>query len=144
MNNMKKNNAFTLIELIVIIIIIGVILLFALPNVTSTLERNKKDAMIEDAKDFIDKTRNYLTIHSISDSSSFTLDVIDTKNEIKKSPYGKDYDRSSSFVTVKIINDDNILHYEYTVTLIDNGGHKIEDASLNNLNSKDKYGEITS
>lgn len=33
---------FTLIELILVIGIIGVILAFAIPNVTTTLEKNKK------------------------------------------------------------------------------------------------------
>ena len=50
---MKSEKGFTLVELIVIIVIIGVILVFTLPNITSVLERNKKEQMIADAKDMV-------------------------------------------------------------------------------------------
>ena len=53
---------FTLIELILVIGIIGVILAFAIPNVTTTLEKNKKDQMIADAKDMAEKAKNYILI----------------------------------------------------------------------------------
>ena len=53
---------FTLIELILVIGIIGVILAFAIPNVTITLEKNKKDQMIADAKDMAEKAKNYILI----------------------------------------------------------------------------------
>lgn len=57
---MKNKKGFTLIELIVIIVLLGVIMVFALPNITSTLERNKKDKMILDAQDMVEKYKNYV------------------------------------------------------------------------------------
>lgn len=57
---MKNKKGFTLIELIVIIVLLGVIMVFALPNITSTLERNKKDKMILDAQDMVEKYKNYM------------------------------------------------------------------------------------
>jgi len=57
---MKNKKGFTLIELVVIIVLLGVIMVFALPNITSTLERNKKDKMILDAQDMVEKYKNYV------------------------------------------------------------------------------------
>ncbi|MDD6878922.1 MAG: type II secretion system protein [bacterium] len=143
---MKNNKAFTLIELIVIITLIGVILLFALPNVTSTLDRNKKDVMINDAKDFIEKTKNYLLLHSDEypnkdvTTTFLFLKEVDLRNEIDTSPYGKKYDRECSCVAVKYNENSGIVNYSYSVYLID-GNNKV-DASLSELNSDNKYKKI--
>ena len=56
---------FTLIELILVIGIIGVILAFAIPNVTTTLEKNKKDQMIADAKDMAEKEEVEIKQYSV-------------------------------------------------------------------------------
>ena len=82
---------FTLIELILVIGIIGVILAFAIPNVTTTLEKNKKDQMIADAKDMAEKAKNYILIKGCKERSiELKLDDLDTNKEIKDSPYGEE------------------------------------------------------
>ena len=48
---MKK--AFTLIELLAVIVILGIIMTIAIPNVIATLDKNKKETFIEDAKKVI-------------------------------------------------------------------------------------------
>ncbi len=47
---MRKKNGFTLIELLAVVVILGVLMLVAIPNVVSTLEKNKRDSFISDAK----------------------------------------------------------------------------------------------
>ncbi len=102
---MKNNKAFTMIELIIVVIIIGVILVFAIPNILATLERNKKDAMAVSARQFIEKTRNcVITGKKCTYPSStplvYYLKDIDINNQIKKSTAGDEYDRDNSYVTV--------------------------------------------
>lgn len=134
---------FTLIELILVIGIIGVILAFAIPNVTTTLEKNKKDQMIADAKDMAEKAKNCLLTKGFEYcKEKNTLKQLDTRNEIKDSPYGAQYNRNASKVDIKKNGNENEYEYEYHITLTD-GKMKISDVELNELNGNDKYNKIT-
>ena len=48
-----NKKGFTLIELLGVIIILSIIMLIAIPNVTSVLEKNKREKYIADAKKMI-------------------------------------------------------------------------------------------
>ena len=134
---MVNKKAFTMVELIVIMIIIGVILIFALPNVTSTLERNKKDVMINDAKDFVEKTKNCINFNKAScpnSTGTYSLETVDSRKEIKESPFGNEYNRASSVVQVSKVGNT----YEYKITLYDDE-YKINSKTIDQLNSDNKY-----
>ncbi len=45
MKNIKKNNGFTLVELLAVIVIFAAIMLIALPSITSSVDRNKKNTL---------------------------------------------------------------------------------------------------
>lgn len=137
---------FTLIELILVIGIIGVILAFAIPNVTTTLEKNKKDQMIADAKDMAEKAKNYILIKGCPTDKLY-LNSLDINKEIKNSPYGGEYVRNSSYVSVDC---DNNKYYIFltskddkgnSVTLSNNNNNN-EPIELSELNSNNKYNYI--
>lgn len=118
---LRNKEGFTLIELIVAISILAVIIAFALPNITSTLENYKKEQMIIDAKDMVEKAKNYILINK-PEKNEFSLSEIDSREEIKNSPFGKIYDRTGSYIKI-IINidiDSNITTYTYKIYLSDN------------------------
>ena len=43
---MKKRNGFTLIELLAVIVILGIIMMIAIPNVISTVEKQEKTLIL--------------------------------------------------------------------------------------------------
>lgn len=132
-----NKKGFTLVELIVILVIIGVIVTFSLPNITSTLERNKKDQMIIDAKDMVDKAKNYILKNSYNDGVVLKLKNIDIREEIKDSPFGNKYDRENSCVKRSIVDN----QYKYKICLEDNK-YKLMVDDVSDLLGSDKYTKI--
>jgi type IV pilus assembly protein PilA len=47
---MKKKNAFTLVELLAVIAVLGLILIIAVPKITNTMENSKKKTLVLTAK----------------------------------------------------------------------------------------------
>lgn len=140
-----NRKGFTLIELILVIGIIGVILAFAIPNVTGTLQRNKKDQMIEDAKDMVEKARNYVLMNNSCDNNDneieLTLVKLDSRHEILTSPYGKDYNREKSYVNVECKTEGNVFYVYLTDdTMVLSDGTNSLESSL--LNSDEKYNYV--
>jgi type IV pilus assembly protein PilA len=118
---MKNNKGFTLIELIAVVVILAVLMMLAVPNVVATINKNKKEAFLEDAKKF----RAAVEAKLVSDTSIklpnadsvivFTLDKVG-KVEIEESPYGTKYSTKYSFVAVTkqpkevVVNDPSGTH----------------------------------
>lgn len=53
----KKNKAFTLVELIAIVVILGLIAIIATPNIVKMVDNNKKEKFVVDARDMISKAK---------------------------------------------------------------------------------------
>ena len=53
MKKNKKKKAFTLIELLAVIIILGVLMLVAVPSVTGYISNSRKEAYINTAKEYV-------------------------------------------------------------------------------------------
>ena len=53
-----KNKGFTLIELLAVIIILGILMIIAIPSVTKYINDSRKSAYIDTAKQIISGARN--------------------------------------------------------------------------------------
>ena len=97
--------------------------------------------MIADAKDMAEKAKNYILIKGCENKNLY-LNLLDTNKEIKSSPYGVEYDRGSSYVSVDCDNNKYSIFLtseDNSVTLSNNNNGPIE---LSELNSNNKYNYI--
>lgn len=145
---MKNKKAFTLIELIAVIVIMGVILTIAVPNSLTMVNRNKKVTVINDAKNFISLVKYQIDsdkdIEKPGDGEAIviTLGYLDT-DDITESPYNNDYSKSQSFVVVaadekQIVSGEFIDYYSYYVHLVACNDETCESiADINN-----RYGTV--
>ena len=112
-----KKNGFTLVELLAAIVILGVIMTIAVPNVITTLENSRKDNYISDAKKFLSLVKSKVgsTIQK-PDSDEIlkvTLGCVDN-GDVMEDPEGNDYDLDNSFVIV-VKKNGELVYYVHLV-----------------------------
>lgn len=112
---MKKINkkGFTLIELLAVIVILGILMLIAIPSVTKYIDKSKKETYINNAYSYIEAVRKDVIAGNLQTPNTnqvliVKLSSIDLEKGSNKSPYG-DYIDDQSYVMVK--NIDNNLEY---------------------------------
>lgn len=114
---------FTLIEVLAVIIILGVIMTIAVPNVLSMLDRNKKDTFIEHAKTMINQAEYTLrkdtsiNYPEAGKAILITLNYLNT-DDISESPYNTTYSPSKSFVLIANVTENGITEYKYYAHLV--------------------------
>ena len=70
-----NKKGFTLIELLAVVIILGVIMTIAVPNVLSMLDRNKKDTFIENAKTMVTQAEYTLRSNTTGEDVATELET---------------------------------------------------------------------
>ena len=90
---MKKKNGFTLIELLAVIIILGILMIIAIPSVTRYISDSRKSAYVDTAKEIIGSARNLvnsgeLEMYATDTTYYIPTSCIKTENA-SKSPYGE-------------------------------------------------------
>lgn len=118
-----NKKGFTLIEILAVIIILGVIMTVAVPNVLSMIDRNKKDTFIEHARlmatqaEYTIRKDTTIEYPSANKAIILTLEYLNT-DDVSASPYNTDYDKTRSFVAVVNESVDGLTEYKYYVHLV--------------------------
>lgn len=126
---MKKNKGFTLIELLAVVVILGVLLLIAVPSVSEYISNSRKSTYIRSAEGYIDGVRQMITSREISakrkDVTFYVPIECIGSEQGGKSPYGE-WERAYVVVTYADSK------YEYYWTSFDsaNMGIKLTHESL--------------
>jgi len=137
----KRKNGFTLIELLAVIIILAVIMTVAIPNVVGTLEKNKKDSFLKDAKRAITSCEYTIRSEKKYEYPDEETAVVFPLNKIKNlgldvSPYDTYYSQSDSFVAITKDKVGATYEYTYYVHLVSCTDEKCEnledDSALKN------------
>ena len=121
---MRNIKGFTLIELLAVILVIGLVMLIAVPNIVGLSSGVRKDQMLDDAKKLISLAKYHvntdfeirtLSKDGICDGTEceLSLSMLNINGDIDKDPDGGDYESGS-----KVIYRINNGLAEYCVTLI--------------------------
>ncbi len=131
---MKKKNGFTLIELLAVIIILGILMIIAIPSVTTYISNSRKSAYIDTAKNIIGGTRNIvnegkLGIYDTNSTYYIPISCVKTENG-NKSPYGE-FEDEGAYVGVTF---DGIGYNYYWISNDITGQGVNEVTPVNDLN----------
>lgn len=135
---MKNTNkkGFTLIELLAVIVILGVIMVIAIPSMTGYIANSRKDTMLSSAQEFINAARTLLISENALPSYGEAVAVPVSIIEVDKggvSPYtnkafvetaGKSYVLVYNKATTAATTTSK--DYSYAITLVDEKGNCLD------------------
>ena len=121
----KKKKAFTLIELLAVIIILGILMIIAIPSVTKYISDSRKSAYVDTAKQLISTARNLVNEGKVKMYDPSAIYYIPTsclhvENGEAKSPYGE-------FVKAYVAVSFEGTNYKYYWKSVDDAGMGIKD-----------------
>lgn len=104
-----QKKGFTLVELLVMLLVLGVLIAVTIPNISGILKNQRLNKWKADGQNLIEITKTYISKKSTTTSNDlikpgigecviFTLDYIDANNDIKTGPNGGSYEDFDSFV----------------------------------------------
>lgn len=139
----KEKNGFTLVELLAVITVLGILTMIAVPNVLSTINNNRKNAFLMDAKrmvskasELIAKSKSDRELTKTASGMTYTYDDLNRKGEFTTDSDGQSYDTANTYVNVKL--ESNTYTYCIKVTgskrnIKDNSGNCIDSSKLTGI-----------
>ena len=123
-----NKKGFTLIELLAVIIILGILMIIAIPSVTKYINDSRKSSYIDTAKELVGAARNLVNegnLEMYDTDATYYIDIacLKTENGGKAvSPYGE-FVKEKAYVVVTFDGKG----YEYFWTSIDDSGQGIKN-----------------
>ena len=110
-----KDKAFTLIELLAVIIILGILMLIAIPSVTKYINDSRKNTYVSTAKELVRGTTTLVNggnLDMMDTDTTYYIPYTCVDSEVaKKSPYG---DFEDAYVVVTYNKNDSYDYYFYS------------------------------
>ena len=126
-----NKNGFTLIELLAVIIILGVLLLIAVPSVSKYIQNSRINTYESNLSKLVDAVSTEVNSYTNSDYTFGANEYLVVplacieleRGSSAESPFGV-YDNSKSFVLVdrKLDDSSNVIGFTYYVTAVDVSG----------------------
>lgn len=134
-----NKKAFTLIELLAVIVILAILLAIAIPQVTQYITKSRKDSLMATAKDFVDAVRKDATSETYEfpigndDVTIVSTNLIKLEKGGKKSPFNGRWVDKTSYVAIINTGTDIDPDYQYYIALTDTKRYTValtEDDSI--------------
>ena len=137
----KNQKAFTLIELLAVIVILAILLAIAVPKVTQYITKSRKDSLIATANDFIDAVRNsaHSDIYDLpigtNDVTIVSLDLIGLSKGGNKSPVSGNWIPRFSYVAIVNVGTDVDPDYKYYIAIRDTKRYSVALTEENKISN---------
>ena len=138
-----NKKGFTLVELLGVIVILSIIMLIAIPNIASMVERSKRDTYIADAKKMVSLVQYAIRKGEVNkpltgNLEKVTLNTLST-SDVEKDADGNTYDLDKSYV-VLTRKDGFIEYYVQLVAMNSNNNYTgISLVNSDNLDTDKRY-----
>lgn len=138
-----KKNAFTLVELLAVIVILAVLLTIAVPAVSNYIVNSKKESYVVVMQEYLAAARNLILSEQVKaplDKNEVTIlsfDAIPLEKGTTTSPFGSEWVDSKSYVAVINSGTGEDPHYTYYITSQDQDGYALPMEEEGNFGRED-------
>lgn len=121
-----NNKGYTLVELIAMVVVIGVLMVIAVPNIAGILQKSKQEFVTEDIHRMVSNAKQKLETEKVKypDSNGrctvLTLKFINSNDDFTEGANGGKFDMDNSYVVIKkeAINSTSSV-YKYYIRLVE-------------------------
>lgn len=143
-----KSKGFTLVELLVMLVVLGILMAVTIPNISGILNNSRLTAYKTDASNLGEIAKMQVSRSTDLEKPSqgeciiFTLSYLDTNSDFSKGPYNGEYDPYESFViyTKEKINEQQSkwVYYVRIVEDVEGKNQGIDITEVNEIESIEK------
>lgn len=130
---MMNQKAFTMVELLAMLVVIGVLMAIAVPNIAGIIKNNRESIGIEDVNKMVGTAKQKFQTKKVSYPPTgkciiLTLKYLDDSGDYSAGPNGGVYDKEHSNIVVRKAQKtgppDITYEYKYYVRIVEKKGDK--------------------